>query len=160
MVVQTLERHPGHTGLIGLYIGSVNVKQYFPRGVDFVELELDHLRIACDLDPSFWGDRPEIHDLRLSSWLEAKRVSGKLSSSSAPVAMIPSGKSSFRLQMVVRDESDHHALTVVPTVPYAAQVPSPLAAVDRRKRSGGRSPERRKVVKMVGNDLPALAANH
>ena len=104
MVVQTLDRHPGHAGVVGLHIGTVNVQQYFPHRVDQVELELDHLCIVCLLEPSFWEDRPEIHDLRLSSWLESKRSSGKLGSHAAPVAMIPSGDHAFRLLPIPHNE--------------------------------------------------------
>jgi len=37
-----------------------------------VDLELDHLRIRCDLKPSFWLNRPKISDPRLRLWLETK----------------------------------------------------------------------------------------
>jgi len=62
-----------------------------------VELELDHLRIVCTLHPQFWDDDPEIHDERLLSWLEAKRMNGKLDQSPAPIAMIRAGEHTFRL---------------------------------------------------------------
>jgi hypothetical protein len=164
MVVQTLDRNPGHTGLMGLHIGSSNVQHYFPREVDLIELQLDHLCIVCPLEPSFWEDRPEIHDLRLSSWLEAKRLSGKLAGNPAPMAMIPSGKYCFRLQVIVKDESDH-ALSNLSApggtqVAYVSPMPSSLAALDRRKRGGVHHPERRRVGKLKSNDRPAPAANH
>ena len=159
MVVQTLDKHSGHAGLIGLHVGSSNVLQYFPRDVDLVELELDHLCIVCPLEPSFWEDRPEIHDLRLSSWLESKRGSGKLAANSAPVAMIPSGLRSFRLQIITRDDSDR-LFAETPTVAYASQIASPLKALDRRKRDQERQPERRRVGKLKGNEIPSTAAAH
>ena len=159
MVVQTLDRHPGHAGVVGLHIGAINVQQYFPHRVDQVELELDHLCIVCPLEPSFWEDRPEIHDLRLSSWLESKRSSGKLGAHAAPVAMIPSGKHSFRLQLIVKDESDH-SLTGNPPVVYVSQVPSPLEAVDRRKHDSERKPDRRKVARLKSNELASSSAHH
>jgi hypothetical protein len=158
-MVQTLDRRPGHTGLMGLHIGAVNVKRYFPREVDGVELELDHLRIVCPLEPSFWQDRPEIHDMRLSSWLESKRNSGKLSAHSASVAMIPSGHRAFRLQILLKDESEG-ALVSAPQIAYASQVASSVAALDRRKRNSERSPERRKVGKLKSNEFPSVAASH
>jgi hypothetical protein len=164
MVVQTLDRHPGHSGVVGLHIGTLNVQQYFPRHVDQVELELDHLCIVCPLEPSFWLDRPEIHDLRLSSWLESKRNSGKLAANSAPVAMIPSGQHSFRLQLIMRDEADRsltgNSLTGKPQMAYVSQVPSPLAALDRRKNNSGRKPERRRVARLKSNDLASPAASN
>lgn len=158
MVVQTLDRHPGHAGVVGLHIGTVNVQQYFPHRVDQVELELDHLCIVCPLEPSFWEDRPEIHDLRLSSWLESKRSSGKLGAHAAPVAMIPSGKHSFRLQLIVKDETDR-SLTSNP-VAYVSQIASPLAAVDRRKHDTERKPDRRKVARLKSNELASPSAHH
>ena len=103
MVVQTQDKRPG---VVGLHIGKVNVRKHFPRDMQLIELELDHLRIACPLKPSFWHDDPEIHDFRLSSWLESKRTSGRLSSPSAPVALIPCGAHSFRLQLIRKSDSD------------------------------------------------------
>ena len=89
MVVRTHERHPDRRGLVGLNIGESNVQEYFPPGLQAVELELDHLRIVCTLQPSFWKESPVIHDHRLSLWLEAKRNCGKLAARSAPAVLIP-----------------------------------------------------------------------
>ena len=162
MVVQTLDRNPGHFGLMGLHIGITNVQQYFPRGLELIELELDHLCIACPLEPSFWEDRPEIHDMRLSIWLEAKRLSGKLPANPAPLAMIPCGRSAFRLQIIVNEESGHGSgtLATAPAMAYVSPMASSLAAVDRRRRSVERHPERRKVGKLKNNERPAPAASH
>src|ERR1700759_1702373 len=166
MVGQTLDRNPGHFGLVGLHIGITNVQQYFPRGLELIELELDHLCIACPLEPSFWEDRPEIHDMRLSTWLEAKRLSGKLPANPAPIMMIPCGASSFRLQVMVKEEAVHSVGIQTGTQPgtlpmaYVSPIPSSLAAVDRRRRSVERHPERRKVGKLKNNERPAPAASH
>ena len=165
MVVQTLDRHPGHSGVVGLHIGTVNVQQYFPRQVDQIELELDHLCIVCPLEPSFWLDRPEIHDLRLSSWLESKRNSGKLAASSASVALIPSGEHAFRLQLIVRDEmeagdeTDRLVTSNSPAV-IVSQIPSPLSVLDRRKRVSERQPERRKVARLRSDEFPSTSKSH
>jgi len=51
--------------VIGLYVGANNVRRYFRRRVATIELQIDHLRIACGLTPHFWLDQPEIHDPRL-----------------------------------------------------------------------------------------------
>lgn len=162
MVVLTQNRHTGHAGIVGLHIGDVNVKEYFPPEVQMVELELDHLCIVCPLEPSFWHGQPEIHDLRLSCWLEAKRNSGKLSAQPAPVAMIPCGKHSFRLQIISRDESDHAAME--PPKMLAVPRPTSLAAVvpamDQRRYDRGHHPERRRVARLKGNESPSSAANH
>jgi hypothetical protein len=167
MVVTTQDRHPGQTlgqtGAMGLLVGESNVREYFPRGTQMIELELDHLRIACSLEESFWEGRPEIHDLRLSSWLESKRSSGKLKSHDAPVAMIPCGEFSFRLQMVTKDEADYSLAAPQPTTYFSPTV-SPATLLNRRKHnlgnSVGQKPERREVGKLKNNERPTPAANH
>lgn len=135
MVVQTFEITPGHTGLMGLDVGAANVREYFPRGLEAIELELDHLCILCALRPSFWEDRPEIHDTRLGIWLEAKRMGGKLTGTRAPLAMIPTGQLIFRLEVITRDAAEY-ALTASSSQHVAKvleALPLPL----------GRSPARR-----------------
>ncbi len=144
MVVETHDKHPGHPGVVGLHIGSGNVERYFPRNTPHVELELDHLRIVCGLDASFWRDRPEIFDLRLSSWLDAKRKSGKITASKASLALIPCGDHTFRLQVLSKEESDG-LLANGNGVAVVSEVVTSLAAFDRRKRDVGHTPERRRV---------------
>jgi len=158
MVVVTKERHSGLSGAVGLHIGLDNAQQYFPRDLELVELELDHLRIVCSLPPSFWQDLPEIHDQRLSSWLESKRNSGKLATQDAPVAMIPCGEFAFRFQMLTKDETDR-ALTGPPTPAYFAPVVSPIKLLDRRRHNLGRGLERRKVDKLMIHDRSSIAAH-
>jgi len=46
MVVRTQDRRPGHSGAVGLHIGTLNAQQYFARDLQHIELELDHLRMA------------------------------------------------------------------------------------------------------------------
>ena len=88
----------------GLRIGDGNVQRLFPPDMPNVELELDHLRIVCTLQPEFWDGEPEIHDERLVSWLEAKRMSGKLATVPAPVVLIPAGEHAFRLLPIAHSE--------------------------------------------------------
>jgi hypothetical protein len=97
--------------MTGLHVGDGNVLRLFPPGVSHVELELDHLRIVCNLAPEFWAGEAEIHDDRLVCWLESKRMTGKLSPTPAPLAMIPAGEHAFRLQPLQQSE--------VQTTPYA-----------------------------------------
>jgi hypothetical protein len=153
---------------MGLHVGAANVQQYFPRGVNLVELELDHLRIVCGLEPSFWDGRPEIHDTRLSLWLEAKRLGGKITAAPAPMAMIPSGQHAFRLEVIAKDAADY-ALTSARSEAAAgdalgAALPTPLIApviaFDRRQRSVAHQPERRRVGKLKSNDSPSSAAGN
>ncbi|HVZ84273.1 MAG TPA: hypothetical protein VG893_11410 [Terracidiphilus sp.] len=99
MVVKTLSKGLGVTGLS---VGSGNAQRYFAQDTPFVELQLDHLSIQCGLGPEFWLDRPEIHDPRLCAWLESKHLSTPAGRSPAALAMIPSGKNSFRLSVTQR----------------------------------------------------------
>lgn len=97
MVVKTQSKGRGVTGL---NVGINNVQRYFPRSVPFIELQLDHLQIQCDLPPDFWKGSPEIYDPRLCAWLESKHLDGNAGRASVPLAMIPAGKNSFRLRPV------------------------------------------------------------
>ena len=96
MVVKTQSK--GH-GVTGLDIGSNNVRRYFPKGTQNIELQLGHLRIQCGLKPDFWQGHPQIFDPRLGAWLESKQLSGK-NGMSVPLSMIPNGNNSFQLQPV------------------------------------------------------------
>jgi len=166
MVVKTQNRRPGHRGAMGLHVGAENVQQYFPPNVSTVELELDHLQIACSLDPSFWQGNPEIHDTRLSCWLESKRNSGKLGSHEAPVTMIPCGEFAFKVQIgvesVPRDNADY-ALTGPPTPAYFAPVVAATELLDRRRRDLGHKPNRRQIARLKSDDRtipPPFAASN
>ena len=86
----------------GLHIGHSNVRRHFPRNVKEIELQLDHLRIECGLTPDFWQSAPEIHDPRLSLWLESKNNREKACRTSIPFMMIPSGERSFKLELMAR----------------------------------------------------------
>jgi len=167
MVVKTQDRHSGHRGAMGLHVGAENVEQYFPANVSMIELELDHLRIACSLDASFWNGHPEIHDMRLSSWLESKRNSGKLGAHDAPVTLIPCGEYAFKVhigvEIVPKDNADY-ALTGPPTPAYFSPVVSPAALLDRRKRNLGNAmgirPDRRRIGRLKSDERPSPAASH
>lgn len=97
MVVKT---HSIGLGVTGLHVGPTNVRRYFPKNIAVVELQLDHLRIQCGLPPGFWRGQPEIHDPRLCAWLESKHMHNRPDRAPIPLAMIPEGENSFRLQTV------------------------------------------------------------
>ena len=82
----------------GLYVGVRNVRRFFPKRIGAIELQLDHLRIECELKPHFWRGCPEIHDRRLCIWLEQKKLQARGCKS---MAMIPSGEHSFVLSQDV-----------------------------------------------------------
>jgi hypothetical protein len=86
--------------VIGLHVGVNNVRRYFSRRISEIELHLDHLQIQCWLSPEFWQGQPEIHDPRLGAWLESKNLHSKPDRTPVPLAMIPAGNNSFRLQPV------------------------------------------------------------
>lgn len=97
MVVKTYSKCRGVTGI---NVGVTNVRRYFPKSVATIELQLDHLQIQCGLEPGFWRGQPQIHDPRLCAWLESKRLPGNPDWNSIPLALIPAGDNSFRLQPV------------------------------------------------------------
>lgn len=87
----------------GLRVGLQNVRRYFPRDIKQIELQLDHLRIECGLEPNFWRSQPIIHDPRLSLWLKSKNHAGKQCRTPIPFTMVPSGANSFKLEPVARN---------------------------------------------------------
>lgn len=97
MVVKTQSKGLGVTGL---HVGASNVRRYFPKSISSIELQLDHLQIECGLKPDFWQGEPEIFDPRLCAWLESRHMHSKPDRAPIPLAMIPEGKNSYRLQPV------------------------------------------------------------
>jgi hypothetical protein len=95
MVVKTQNKGRGVTGL---YVGVNNVRRYFSKDISVIELQLDHLQIQCVLKPNFWQGEPEIFDPRLCAWLESRHMHATQDRTPIPLAMIPEGKNSFRLQ--------------------------------------------------------------
>jgi len=81
----------------GLYVGENNVRRYFPKKIDAINLQLDHLLIQCGLGAGFWNGEPEIHDPRLCLWLESKQSKDSNCRSSMPLYMIQTGDESFAL---------------------------------------------------------------
>jgi hypothetical protein len=125
MVAQTQQNLRGkHRGIVGLQVGSADVQRYLsqtPPRIDplTIELELDHLRIVCELEPTSLpdSDHPqvmEIYDDRLSSWLKSKRDSGKMAMDHALLDMIPNGKQSFRLIPLLQTTAKDTAIPAFP----------------------------------------------
>jgi len=100
MVVKT---HSKGRGVTGLLVGITNARRYFPQHISVIELHLDHLQIHCRLEPGFWRGEPEIHDPRLCAWLMSKNLHAHPSRAPIPLALIPSGVNSFRLQPISID---------------------------------------------------------
>ena len=86
--------------ITGLNIGVQNVRRFFPKGSSSIDLQLDHLRIQCELQPAFWQNEPQISDPRLSAWLEAKNLRKANTRRPVFISLVRADKLSFRLQMV------------------------------------------------------------
>lgn len=95
MVVKTQCKGRAYTGVS---VGDNDVRRYFPRQTESIDLELDHLLIRCGLNPGFWNGHSEISDPRLCAWLEAKNFYWKPGEPPVALAMVPSGKNVFRLR--------------------------------------------------------------
>ena len=80
--------------VLGLHIGKTNARRFFPAAIPIVQLELDHLRIDCELKPGFWRDRPEITDSRLCAWLAAKCSRHERDDMPTSVEMLNAGEGS------------------------------------------------------------------
>lgn len=93
MLVRTYKDGPDRTGL---HIGEANARRYFSRRKPSIELRLDDLHIQCTLPPEFWQGHPEIHDPRLSVWLEFK-IGRRAVTSREPIflTLVPQGSDSF-----------------------------------------------------------------
>ena len=74
--------------------------------------------IELDVHLSSDGLPVVIHDPRLSLWLESKHLHDRPCRTPVPLAMIPSGKNSFKLASINRNGSAR-----------VRQVPSPAAAL-------------------------------
>jgi hypothetical protein len=117
MVVKTQSKGSGVTGL---HVGISNVRRYFPQHISVIELQLDHLQICCRLEPSFWRDEPEIYDPRLGAWLMCKNLHAQPGRAPIPLALIPSGLNSFKLQPILSTGQ-------TPSQPKLRQAPRPAA---------------------------------
>src|SRR5579864_5438534 len=91
MVVKTQKDGRDQTGLL---IGEANVRRYFRKDMESINLRLDDLHIQCTLSAEFWDKYPEIHDPRLSEWLESK-VWPERRGREPMLSMVPSGINTF-----------------------------------------------------------------
>lgn len=77
--------------ITGIRIESSDVRRFFPKGSNPVELELGHLRIRCELQARFWFDQPEISDRRLCRWLEEQLFELRMPGIPVPLEMVRRG---------------------------------------------------------------------
>jgi hypothetical protein len=82
----------------GLHIGLGNVRRYFPKDRNSVDLKIGHLLICCGLRPGFWSSEPQISDPRLTAWLEAKEPDCKARRGRNCMSLVPVEGESFRLE--------------------------------------------------------------
>jgi hypothetical protein len=92
MVVKTQKDGRDH---IGLHIGAANARRHFRKRAQTIDLRLDDLEIRCALSPDFWEGRPEIHDPRLSEWLEFKVGRRRPGRDPMLLTMVPAGSDTF-----------------------------------------------------------------
>jgi len=90
--------------------GRKQCTSLFSQENSSIELLLDHLQIECGLKPDFWQDAPEIFDPRLCAWLESRHLHAQADRAPVPLAMIPLGENSFRLQPVRLNAHDRAKL--------------------------------------------------
>ncbi len=115
MLVKTHRNGRDH---LGLNIGTANARRYFRKRTPTIDLRLDDLEIQCPLPPDFWDGRPEIHDPRLSEWLEFKVGGGRSGRDPMLLTMVPSG--SDRFVVIPR--------TAKKTDPFGAEISTPREA--------------------------------
>ena len=113
MVVKTYRDGLGRTGLL---IGEANARRYFSKLAPSIELRLDDLHIQCTLPSEFWQSSPQIHDPRLSEWLEfkvARKAGGRDPIQLTMVrAAAPSGIETFILRPVSETQIDAFGIEV------------------------------------------------
>ena len=115
----------GHR-ITGLYVGVSNARRHFRKGVGTVELQLDHLMIACGLSPSFWQDQPEIQDPRLCAWLESKHRDARGRRTPIMMDMIPLGKNTFLLDPASLDKAvQRERFAALPRIGPASELSAP-----------------------------------
>ena len=116
MLVKTYKDGLSRTGL---HIGQANAMRYFSRRKPSIELRLDDLHIQCTLSPDFWQGRPEIHDPRLSEWLEFKVARRSAAREPILLTLVPSGDGTFVLRP--HQESRYDAFGGDVTLPRKAK---------------------------------------
>jgi len=104
----------------GLHIGEANAHRYFRKRESSIELRLDDLHIQCTLPPDFWQGHPEIHDPRLSEWLEFK-AARRPGREPILLSMVPTGAGTF----VVHSQSDKQPESFGADVNLPRKSPSP-----------------------------------
>jgi hypothetical protein len=101
-----------------LLIGEGNSMRYFSMLKPSIELCLDDLHIQCTLSAEFWHGRPEIHDPRLSEWLEFKVARSRQGREPVLLTLVPSGGNSYVLRP--HSESRYDAFGSEVTLPRKA----------------------------------------
>ena len=116
MVVKT---HRDGRDRTGLHIGAGNARRYFRKHAPSIDLKLDDLQIQCTLSPDFWDKHPEIHDPRLSEWLNFKVGHSGPGRDPMLLTMIPSGADTY----VVRPRSEKNDETFGAEVSPSTKLP-------------------------------------
>ena len=100
------------SSVMGIQVGKENARQFFAADLRQIHLEIEHLRICCELQPSFWRERPCICDSRLSEWLNAKNRHRPADGAEMTLTLTPVQRDLFRLRVVTESESDGNAVVL------------------------------------------------
>jgi hypothetical protein len=88
----------------GLRLGRESEGALFGTRPGVIELELDHLRIACGLPAGFWNGEGLIRDRRLCNWLELKRQR-EGGAGALAVMLTPASDNAFHVKPVFEREA-------------------------------------------------------
>ncbi|MGH9561787.1 MAG: hypothetical protein ACRD3S_10060 [Terracidiphilus sp.] len=110
----------------GVEIGAENVRRYFPKDINVIDLHIDHLLIQLGLEPEFWEGHAQLCDRRLCAWLESKNFHGRPGEEPIPLVLIPMGKNCYRLKAMHCKELLKHKPE--PVKPERKPVKDPVAA--------------------------------
>ena len=104
-------RSDGHA-ITGIQIPVSDAHRLFPGGLQSIDLQLDHLRIRCDLLDKFWLDEMEISDPRLAAWLQEKFYWQKDRKNLESIEMVEDGDS-YRLQLLHSENPAHRGFGLI-----------------------------------------------
>jgi hypothetical protein len=123
--------------VVGLYVGTRNARRKFPKDAQSIELVLGHLHIHCELPAEFRRGQPEIRDPRLCDWLQSKVFHGRTRRTPVPLALLPSGKNTFRLQTIKLPPASANGLARIGPVSAALKDADGIKLADGKVLTSG-----------------------
>jgi hypothetical protein len=132
MLVKT---HRNGNDRTGLHIGRANANRFFRKHAQSIELKLGDLQIQCTLAPDFWDGCPQIHDPRLSEWLNFKMGRAGSGSAAGLLTMVPAGVDSFVLRPTPEaalEAFGAEVLTATKAPPHSSFPPASVTVLQSR----------------------------